>query len=384
MDDPRTYYWNLLLVHPLERALTFLTTDLGLGAGLAIIVFTILMRVVLLPLTIQQFRSQKAMQKLQPELKELQKKHGKDREKLQAETMALYKEHGVNPAAGCFPLVVQMPILFALYAALINLATTNPAFQEPWMWIPNLAHPDVILIAGISIPFILPILTAATQWVQQRMMTQPTDDPQQKMQNSIMQFMPLMMLYFGTTIAAGRGAVLADPEPGRYRPAVLPDGLGLAAPQPKRASPTSGIPAPGRAGITSERAAAAASRTGNGRARPRPAQSLAHGAPQRSPGWRGHGAAGRRGGRVANGSTTGGARSAVTWTSARATQPRGAPPGRRGDLPASRSAPRRSTRPSCGPCSSSAAPGRRWTSRCSTPVVPGACWASGPSRPASG
>jgi YidC/Oxa1 family membrane protein insertase len=192
----------LLLVQPLEHALQFLASILG-SAGLAIIVFTILMRVVLLPLTIQQYRSQKAMTRLQPELKELQKKFGKDREKLQVETMALYKERGVNPAAGCFPLVVQMPILFALYAALNALSHTDPAFQQPWLWIPNLAHPDVLVIAGVSIPFILPILTAATQWVQQRMMTMPSDDPQQRMQNSIMQFMPLMMLYFGTTIAAG-------------------------------------------------------------------------------------------------------------------------------------------------------------------------------------
>jgi YidC/Oxa1 family membrane protein insertase len=203
VDDPRTYYWNLLLVHPLERALQFLATDVGLGAGVAIIVFTILMRLVLLPLTIQQYRSQKAMSRLQPELKELQRKFGKDREKLQVETMALYKERGVNPAAGCFPLVVQMPILFALYAALMGLGATDSAFQQPWMWIPRLDHPDVLPIAGVSIPFILPILTAATQWVQQRMMTMPSDDPQQRMQNSIMQFMPLMMLYFGTTISAG-------------------------------------------------------------------------------------------------------------------------------------------------------------------------------------
>ncbi len=203
MDDPRTYYWNLLLVHPLERALQFLATDVGLGAGIAIIVFTILMRLVLLPLTIQQYRSQKAMYRLQPELKELQRKFGKDREKLQVETMALYKERGVNPAAGCFPLVVQMPILFALYAALMGLGAIDPAFQQPWMWIPRLDHPDILPIAGISVPFILPILTAATQWVQQRMMTMPSDDPQQRMQNSIMQFMPLMMLYFGTTISAG-------------------------------------------------------------------------------------------------------------------------------------------------------------------------------------
>jgi YidC/Oxa1 family membrane protein insertase len=268
VDDPRTYYWNLLLVHPLERALTFLTTDLGLGAGLAIIVFTILMRVVLLPLTIQQFRSQKAMQKLQPELKELQKKHGKDREKLQQETMALYKEHGVNPAAGCFPLLVQMPVLFALYAALINLATTNPAFQEPWMWIPNLAHPDVIVIAGISIPFILPILTAGTQWVQQRMMTQPTDDPQQKMQNSIMQFMPLMMLYFGTTIAAGVVLYWLTQNLAGIVQQYFQMGWGSLL--PNRASTN---PSAGQAGITSEGGGSGANGSGGPPGLPNPSRT---------------------------------------------------------------------------------------------------------------
>lgn len=203
MEDPRTYYWNLLLVHPLERALQFLSTDLTLGAGLAIILFTILMRVMLLPLTLQQFRSQRAMQRLQPDLKELQKKHGKDREKLQLETMALYKQHGVNPAAGCLPLVVQMPILFALYAALSNLAHTDAVFQQPWLWVARLDRPDVLTLGGVALPFILPVFTAASQWVQQRMMTPPTDDPQQRMQNQVMQFMPVMMLYFGTTISAG-------------------------------------------------------------------------------------------------------------------------------------------------------------------------------------
>ncbi|MDQ3702699.1 MAG: YidC/Oxa1 family membrane protein insertase [Chloroflexota bacterium] len=203
MEDPRTYYWNLLLVHPLERALQFLSTDLSLGAGLAIILFTVLMRVVLLPLTLQQFRSQRAMQRLQPELKELQKKHGKDREKLQLETMALYKQHGVNPAAGCLPLIVQMPILFALYAALSNLAVTDEVYKQPWLWVARLDQPDVLSLSGIPLPFILPVLTAASQWVQQRMMTPPTDDPQQRMQNQVMQFLPLMMLYFGTTISAG-------------------------------------------------------------------------------------------------------------------------------------------------------------------------------------
>jgi YidC/Oxa1 family membrane protein insertase len=215
--DPRTYYWNLLLVEPLMRGLRFLADDLGLGAAAAIIIFTVLIRVVLLPLTLQQIRSQKAMQKLQPEIKALQKKYGNDREKVSQETMALYKEHGVNPAASCLPMALQMPVLFALYAAMRNLGAGegqpfhDPSFTAPAGWL-VLNQPDIIkdiLIGGslvASLPFalpgILPVLAAITQWVQQRMMTPPTDDPQQKMQNQMMQFMPLMMLWFGLSFSS--------------------------------------------------------------------------------------------------------------------------------------------------------------------------------------
>jgi YidC/Oxa1 family membrane protein insertase len=202
-DSTRTRIWNLIIVHPLEAGLKFLASDLALGAGTAIILFTILVKVVLLPLTLQQMRSQKAMMALKPEIDALQKKYGKDREKVSAETMALYKQYGVNPAAGCFPLVLQMPVLFGLYAALLNLAAHDPAFQQPWLWLARLDQPDVLHLGSITLPFILPVLAAATQWVQQRMMTMPTEDPQQRMQNQIMQFMPLMMLWFGLTFSAG-------------------------------------------------------------------------------------------------------------------------------------------------------------------------------------
>ena len=213
----RTLWWNVLLVEPLMHGLSFVASLLPqpIAGGLAIIIFTLLIRVVLLPLTLQQVKSQKAMQALQPEIKALQKKYGDDREKVSAETMRLYKEHGVNPAASCLPLALQMPVLFALYAAMRNLGSdpnygqvaafhTDP-FRQGWLWLENLNAPDVIHIPGLSfpIPFILPILAGVTQWVQQRMMTPPTDDPQQKMQNSMMQFMPLMMLYFGVSFASG-------------------------------------------------------------------------------------------------------------------------------------------------------------------------------------
>ncbi|HEU4648943.1 MAG TPA: YidC/Oxa1 family membrane protein insertase [Gemmatimonadales bacterium] len=88
--------------------------------ALAIIVFTVVIRTVLAPLFVRQIRSQKEMQRMQPLIKEVQRKHKGNRQKISEETMALYKEHGVNPAAGCLPVVLQLPILWALYQALIR------------------------------------------------------------------------------------------------------------------------------------------------------------------------------------------------------------------------------------------------------------------------
>src|SRR5215470_4768261 len=95
----------------------------GLAGGLSIIIFTIILRVVLLPLSLIQIRSQRHQMAVQPELKELQRKFKGDREGLARAQMQLYKERGVNPAAGCFPLLLQLPILFGMYAAMSQLAT---------------------------------------------------------------------------------------------------------------------------------------------------------------------------------------------------------------------------------------------------------------------
>ena len=88
--------------------------------ALAIIIFTILIRTILAPLFVRQIRSQKEMQRMQPLVREVQRKHKGNRQKVYEETQALYREHGVNPAAGCLPVLVQLPILFALYQALIR------------------------------------------------------------------------------------------------------------------------------------------------------------------------------------------------------------------------------------------------------------------------
>lgn len=188
--------WHILVVQPLTDGLIYLYQLLG-SWGLAIIAFTLIVKVLVYPLTLKQLHSAKAMQELQPKMQELQKKHGKDREKLMQEQMQLYKEHKVNPASGCLPLLVQMPIWFGLYQALINLSHT-PEFASRFLWLPSLAHPDPW--------YILPVLTGLSQWVTQKMMTPrstSTTDPTQKSMTQAMQFMPIMFAIFALSVPSG-------------------------------------------------------------------------------------------------------------------------------------------------------------------------------------
>src|SRR5258708_22745750 len=97
----------------------------GAAGGLAIILFTILLRLVLVPLSLVQIRSQRHQRAIQPELKALQRKFKGDREGMARAQMQLYKEKGINPAAGCVPLLIQMPVLFGMYAAMSQLATVG-------------------------------------------------------------------------------------------------------------------------------------------------------------------------------------------------------------------------------------------------------------------
>ena len=207
-----TFVWNTFLVHPLINGLVYVADNLGLGAGLAIIVFTILIRLVLLPLSLKGTRSMKAMQAMQPKIAALKKKYGDDKQKVQAETMKLYREEGVNPLGGCLPLLLQMPFFFAFYHALINLGNAenemfNPIFQEGFLWVENLSQPDVLSreLTGLPVPlpWLLPLLAGGTQWVQQRMMTTPSGDPQQRLQQQMMMFMPLMIIVIGVNFGAG-------------------------------------------------------------------------------------------------------------------------------------------------------------------------------------
>ena len=189
--------------------------------GFSIILFTLLVRAATFPLNVQQIKSSKAMQELQPKMKELQEKHKNDREKLAQAQMALYKEHGVNPLGGCLPMLVQMPIWFALYRSLLQLSREG-LLNEGFFWIPSLAGPVSDYGQGLSswlFPLIdgappigwgpaiaymiLPALLVVSQLYMQQMMTPPSSDPQQASMQSVMKFMPLMFGYFSLIVPSG-------------------------------------------------------------------------------------------------------------------------------------------------------------------------------------
>lgn len=198
-----TSVWNLIVVFPLEAVLKFLAELTGSG-GLAIIVMTLLIKTLLLPLSLRQTASMKAMQGLQPEINDLKRRFKNDREKITQETMRLYKERGVNPAAGCIPMLPMMVILFGLYWALQNLSHQDLEFQQPFLWVPQLNAPDAWHLGEIPLPGILPILMAITQFFSSKMMTMPSQDPQQQMMNRMTTvMMPAMMLFWGVTFPAG-------------------------------------------------------------------------------------------------------------------------------------------------------------------------------------
>ncbi|MFC1467206.1 membrane protein insertase YidC [Verrucomicrobiota bacterium] len=167
--------------------------------GVAIILLTLIVRGIFWPLTHKSTESMKRMSEIQPKVKELQAKYANNPQVMQQETMKLYKENKVNPAAGCLPMFIQIPVFFALYTVLRSAIELR--FSE-FLWIADLSEPEN-LFAGM-IPFvgslnILPLLMTATMVLQQHM-TPSSADPQQK---QMMTIMPLMMLFIFYTMPSG-------------------------------------------------------------------------------------------------------------------------------------------------------------------------------------
>ncbi|WP_026695818.1 YidC family membrane integrase SpoIIIJ [Peribacillus kribbensis] len=185
--------WNEYIVYPLSLFITKVADALGGNYGLSIIIVTLIIRLAILPLMIKQIRSSKSMQALQPEMQELKKKYSsKDaatQQKLQQETMALFQKHGVNPLAGCFPLIIQMPILIGFYHA---ISRTREIAHHSFLWF-NL---------GVHDPYyILPIVAGITTFIQQKMSM--AGSPQQNPQMAMMLWiMPIMIVVFAINFPA--------------------------------------------------------------------------------------------------------------------------------------------------------------------------------------
>ncbi len=171
--------------------------------GWTLIILALIVKGFFWPLNTMQYRSMLKTQQLQPRIKALQQKHKNDKEKLNAETMALYKETGANPLAGCLPLLLQMPILFSLYAA-INGDRALFSSQK-WLWIGSpiaLSSPHHILAANLAMPdYALLVFYIISMYFSVRF-TSPALDEQQAQQQRIMSFIsPAMVGYMGFKFA---------------------------------------------------------------------------------------------------------------------------------------------------------------------------------------
>jgi YidC/Oxa1 family membrane protein insertase len=225
--------WNSLLIHPIMNVQLF-AYSIVRDFGLAVIFVTIAIRLTLYPLYVTQIRSQRAMQEVAPAMEELKKKYGKDRKRFSEEQMKLYKERGVNPAAGCLPLVLQMPLLIALYNSLLQLGCgLGP---PPGNLCPGLSHDmvETFRYAFISNPipldgsldttahwlpwiteglqhrdpfFILPVMAGLVQLVAS-VMAMPakqvkSEDTAQRMTQSMAYTFPLMTVVLGAQFPSG-------------------------------------------------------------------------------------------------------------------------------------------------------------------------------------
>jgi len=168
--------------------------------GVVIIIFSILVKALFYPLTKKSIASIRKMQELQPEIKKLQEKHKKDPAKLQKATMELYRKYNVNPASGCFPLLLQMPVFFAMYAVFRNTIELRGA---SFLWIKDLSAPDTIMRLPSALPIygdkvnLLPFIMAITMFIQQK---KSMRDPKQAM---MVYIMPIFLFFIFNNISSG-------------------------------------------------------------------------------------------------------------------------------------------------------------------------------------
>jgi YidC/Oxa1 family membrane protein insertase len=202
--------------HNLERALdfgwfTFLAKPLLVflkwlynyfhNYGIAIIILTVIIKILFWPLTHKSYKSMQVMKKIQPKMAQIREKYKDDREKLNQELMMLYRTYKVNPLGGCLPMVLQIPVFFALYRMLYGAIELR--HQPFWLWINDLTAPDRLNV-GFDIPYLggLPVLTllmGASMFIQQKM-TPTSGDPRQE---KMMLMMPVIFTVFFINFPSG-------------------------------------------------------------------------------------------------------------------------------------------------------------------------------------
>jgi YidC/Oxa1 family membrane protein insertase len=206
-------WWNAGPVALMLNSLVGISGYLGGSFGLAIIVLTIIVRSCLLPLTLRQLRSSRAMQQLQPKIAELQKKYAKDKQKLAQEQMRLYKESGVSPAGCAVPMLIQFPVWIALYQSIIKALGVTPEdllglSRYLWSWpilystLPLDSH--FLWFDLVSGNLGVAVLVGVTMWLSQKMVTPSVTDPQQKAQGQMMLWMmPLLFGFIAVNLPSG-------------------------------------------------------------------------------------------------------------------------------------------------------------------------------------
>lgn len=216
--------WDTLIINPMINFLMWIYSLLG-DFGFAIILFTILIRLLTHPLTVQQLKGTQKMQEMQSskEYQDLQKKYKDNKQKLQEEQMKLYQQMGVNPMASCLPTLIQFPIIIGLYQAIIQALAVTPVqmislskhiypfldaakllpINSRFLWM-DLTQPERAFIFGIGIP-ILAIIVVVTTFFQSRLMTPPSQpgDQSAQMTQAMNLYMPLLMGYLALTFASG-------------------------------------------------------------------------------------------------------------------------------------------------------------------------------------
>jgi YidC/Oxa1 family membrane protein insertase len=218
--------WETIIVTPFTNALLMIYKLIGGNFGIAIILFTILIRVITHPLMASQIKGSTKMQEMQSskEWQEIQKKYKDDKEKLASEQMKYYKEIGYNPLSSCLPSVIQIPLIFGLYQSimramaaspgqLLTLARTAYSFfpvgdllplNSKFLWM-NLGQPERIYAFGVAIPF-LAIIVAITTYIQSKVTMPAAANPKDQgamMGKMMTLYMPLLLGYFALTFASG-------------------------------------------------------------------------------------------------------------------------------------------------------------------------------------